>query len=171
MTGAVPAGEVEQAAQRLLLAMTTRSLRGRDHVPSMRDEQDAARDLRKALNATPSPQPVAEVERVIAQAIRTVDADFGYSFNLTRLVDGEATHTLRMAGFDPVEFEGRDEGYALIEERRNALRAAAILSALGERARKALERIVSIADHEHLLDPLRSKRIADAALSALGGRA
>lgn len=40
---------LREVAERLLKAMTTRALRGRDHVPSMRDEQDAATALRKAL--------------------------------------------------------------------------------------------------------------------------
>ena len=53
-----PAGELREAAERLLLAMTARALRGREHVPSMRDEQDAASALRAAL-ATHSPAPMA----------------------------------------------------------------------------------------------------------------
>jgi len=49
---------LREAASRVLLAHTTRALRGRDHVPSMRDEQDAIRDLRAALNA-----PTGAVEK------------------------------------------------------------------------------------------------------------
>jgi hypothetical protein len=41
--------EMREAGERLLLAMATRALRGRDHVPSMRDEQDAASAFRAAL--------------------------------------------------------------------------------------------------------------------------
>lgn len=41
---------MREAAERLLLAMATRALHGRDHVPSMRDEQDAASALRTALS-------------------------------------------------------------------------------------------------------------------------
>lgn len=50
------AGEValREACERLLLAMTTRTLRGRDHVPSMRDEQDAASALLAALATQPA---------------------------------------------------------------------------------------------------------------------
>lgn len=50
------AGEValREACERLLLAMTTRALRGRDHVPSMRDEQTAASALRAALATQPA---------------------------------------------------------------------------------------------------------------------
>ena len=48
-------GSVREAAERLLTTMTKRALRGRDHVPSMRDEQDAASALRLALAAAPTP--------------------------------------------------------------------------------------------------------------------
>lgn len=89
--------------------------------------------------ATPTP-PIegrdADVERAIAEAIGKADATLGYSFNLTRLVDGEETHTLTMPGFDPIDFEDRDDGYALIAQRRNSVRATAVLAALqalGER--------------------------------------
>lgn len=45
---------LREACERLLLAMTTRALRGRDHVPSMRDEQTAASALRAALATQPA---------------------------------------------------------------------------------------------------------------------
>jgi hypothetical protein len=50
-TGRTMGGEdgMRKACERLLSAMTKRALRGRDHVPSMRDEQDAASALRAAL--------------------------------------------------------------------------------------------------------------------------
>lgn len=66
----------------------------------------------------------------IASAIGLADDAFGYSFNMTKLIDGVATHTLTMDGFEPVDFEDRDDGYRLIAERRNRLRAKAILEAL-----------------------------------------
>jgi hypothetical protein len=67
----------------------------------------------------------------VSAAICEADASFGYSFNLTRLVDGEQTHTLSMPGFDPIDFiDDREEGYRLIEERRAQVRADAILAVL-----------------------------------------
>jgi len=78
-------------------------------------------------------QDSVDVERLraaITDAIGKADAAFGYSFNLTRLVDGEETHTLTMPGHDRVDFDDRDEGYALIAERRNRARADAVLTAL-----------------------------------------
>jgi len=78
-------------------------------------------------------QDSVDVERLraaITDAIGKADTAFGYSFNLTRLVDGEETHTLTMPGHDRVDFDDRDEGYALIAERRNRARADAVLAAL-----------------------------------------
>jgi hypothetical protein len=72
----------------------------------------------------------ADRAEVIAKAIQQADDAFGYSFIMTALVDGVATHTLAMEGFDPVHFEDREGGYALIAERRNRLRADAVLAAL-----------------------------------------
>lgn len=77
-------------------------------------------------------QDSVDVERLraaITDAIGKADAAFGYSFNLTRLVDGEETHTLTMPGFS-VDLNDRDEGYALIAEHRNRARADAVLAAL-----------------------------------------
>lgn len=39
-----------EALERLLAAITLRALRGRDHVPSMREEQDACSQAREALS-------------------------------------------------------------------------------------------------------------------------
>lgn len=147
MSGGVPAGEllpVEQCDREAAASLVLPNGRWpgfpSDFLSGRADYNELTQAFaRHRLTATPTP-PIegrdADVERVIAEAIGKADAAFGYSFNLTRLVDGEATHTLTMPGFDPVDFEDRDEGYALISERRNALRAAAIraaLQALGER--------------------------------------
>jgi len=72
----------------------------------------------------------AAVAEAITAAIGKADEDFGYRFNLTRMVDGEETHTLFMNGFEPVEFDDRDDGYRLIAERRNKARADAVLAAI-----------------------------------------
>jgi len=83
--------------------------------------------IRRLLAAAPS---TSVREEAITAAIAKADEDFGYRFNLTRLVDGEETHTLFMDGFEPVEFDDRDDGYRLIAERRNKARATAVLAAL-----------------------------------------
>lgn len=67
---------------------------------------------------------------VIAEAIGKADDSFGYSYRMTSLVDDVATYTLFMDGFEPVSFEDRDDGVRLIEQRRNAVRADAVLAAL-----------------------------------------
>jgi hypothetical protein len=66
----------------------------------------------------------------IADAIGRADDSFGYSYRMTSLVDGVETHTLFMDGYEPVAFEDREDGYGLIQERRNAVRADAVLDAL-----------------------------------------
>lgn len=71
-----------------------------------------------------------EEREAIANAIREADAAFSYSFNLTKLVDGVSTHTLRIAGREPIDFEDREDGYSVIEEHRNRVRADAVLAAL-----------------------------------------
>lgn len=86
-------------------------------------------DVRTYLASLSTP-PGHPTREEITKAIGEVDASFGYSFNMTRLVDGVATHTLTMDGYESVDFEDRDDGYRLIEERRNQLRADAILSLL-----------------------------------------
>ncbi len=102
---------------------------------------------------TPEPVPATnqagEVERqAITAAIGKADDAFGYSYRMTSLVDDVATHTLFMDGFEPVSFEDRDDGVRLIAERRNQLRADAVLAALatqpatsqeGEQLREALQ--------------------------------
>lgn len=54
-------GEVElrKAAEALLAAVDTRNMRGRDHVPSMRNEQVARSRMAKALAASPTLATVA----------------------------------------------------------------------------------------------------------------
>lgn len=83
---------------------------------------------RRAWNTRPAP-PAMDREAV-AKAIGVADAAFGYSCNLTRLVDGIATYTLTMAGHEPAEFDSINDAHLVIAERRNAARADAILSTL-----------------------------------------
>jgi hypothetical protein len=97
-----------------------------DKVEAIRAKQ-AAKPKHSPLAAAPS---TSVREEAITAAIAKADEDFRYSFNLTRLVDGEETHTLFMDGFEPVEFDDRDDGYRLIAERRNKARATAVLAAL-----------------------------------------
>lgn len=53
----IPADAVEAAARALLEAMTKRALHGAKHVPSMRDEQNAACRLRETLYARQAAAP------------------------------------------------------------------------------------------------------------------
>ena len=78
---------------------------------------------------TPPPVATATVDAVTA-AITETDADFSYSYRLTGLNDGVEEHTLFMQGFEPATFADRQDGYAVIAERRNRLRAEAVLTAL-----------------------------------------
>ena len=71
-----------------------------------------------------------ELRAAISTAITEADGAFGYSYRMTGLVNDVETHTLFMDGFEPVSFENRDDGDRLIAERRNRLRADAILAAL-----------------------------------------
>ena len=91
------------------------------------EDAEEVRAIALRLAAAPS---TSVREEAITAAIAKADEDFGYRFNLTRLVDGEETHTLFMDGFEPVEFDDRDDGYRLIAERRNKARATAVLAAL-----------------------------------------
>lgn len=83
-----------------------------------------------ALIASTRAAPPAMDREAVAKAIGDADAAFGYSCNLTRLVDGIATYTLTMAGYEPAEFDSIDDAHLVIAERRNAARADAIPSTL-----------------------------------------
>lgn len=69
------------------------------------------------------------VER-IAAAISDADARFGFRCHLTRLIDGEATYTLTIAGCSPMEFPGHDEAMEYVGERKDRARAEAVIAAL-----------------------------------------
>lgn len=84
---------------------------------------------------------MGDVREALIEAITKADANFGCRFNMTKLVGGVATHTLFMEGFDPVDFEDREDGYRLIEERRNRARTDAILAALTPPDDAAIERV------------------------------
>lgn len=66
----------------------------------------------------------------VARAIEDADAEFGYSMNLTRLVDGVSTYTLKIPDEPTTEHEGTDECYARIAEVKNRRRADAIFAAI-----------------------------------------
>lgn len=84
--------------------------------------------------------PDAVREAVIA-AITKADANFGYSYCLTKMDEAGEEHTLFMDGFEPAVFQDREDGYPVIEQRRNAARTDAILAALDSRAGDAGEEI------------------------------
>ena len=82
--------------------------------------------------------PDAVREAIIA-AIAKADANFGYSYRLTKMDEAGEEHTLFMDGFEPAVFQDREDGYPVIEQRRNAARTDAILAALDSRAGDAGE--------------------------------
>lgn len=90
------------------------------------------------MNAQETPDAVREA---IIAAITKADANFGYSYRLTKMDDTGEEHTLFMDGFEPAVFQDREDGYPVIEQRRNAARTDAILAALDSRAGDAGEEI------------------------------
>lgn len=82
---------------------------------------------------TPVEDGGAETIEAVAKALFEADADFGYSMNLTRLVEDEATYTLQIKGEAAVEYPGTDECYEHIAKSKSRKRAAAVLAALAER--------------------------------------
>jgi len=72
----------------------------------------------------------------VTDAIRNADEDFGYSIRLTRLVDGEATYTLRLPGAEPMEFESNEDANEYVSAERNKRRADAVLLAFAQQPAK-----------------------------------
>lgn len=69
---------------------------------------------------------------IVAQVADAIDrAEVGYTFRLTRLVDGESTYTLTYSdGTPPLTFDDMDDGYLHIRERKRKAQAAAVIAAL-----------------------------------------
>jgi hypothetical protein len=69
-------------------------------------------------------------EDLIEAAAKAIeDAEFGYSLNLTRLVDNESTYVLTYTdGSEPLEFSDIDEAYEHIAYKRETARARAAAS-------------------------------------------
>lgn len=93
------------------------------------------------MNAQETPDAVREA---IIAAITKADANFGYSYCLTKMDEAGEEHTLFMDGFEPAVFQDREDGYPVIEQRRNAARTDAILAALDSRAGDAGEAISAL---------------------------
>ena len=83
------------------------------------------------MDAQQTPDAVRDA---IIAAITKADANFGYSYRLTKMDDTGEEYTLFMDGFEPAVFQDREDGYPVIEQRRNAARTDAILAALDSRA-------------------------------------
>lgn len=82
--------------------------------------------LTPQLNTEPAHKPIVDA---IAQALE--GAEFGYSLQLTRLVDGESTYTLKYTdGSEPIEFDDIDAGYAHVAEKKRLVQALAVLTAM-----------------------------------------
>ncbi|HJO65266.1 MAG TPA: hypothetical protein QF469_07990 [Sphingomonas sanguinis] len=94
-------------------------------IPLAKFEQLQGAEQSLATTKTP-----ASVRDAIIAAITKADANFGYSYRLTKMDETGEEHTLFMDGFEPAVFQDREDGYPVIEQRRNAARANAILSTL-----------------------------------------
>lgn len=65
-----------------------------------------------------------------ARALTDADAEFGYSLQLTRLVDGVSTYTLTISdGTPPVELS-YDEGQDIIAHKKALIRARAVIASI-----------------------------------------
>lgn len=78
------------------------------------------------MGIAPAPEAVAQR---IADALTEADREWGYSIELTRLVDGVHTYTLRMPGFRQ-DYEDRDEAVETMSLERDKRRAVKVLAAL-----------------------------------------
>lgn len=67
----------------------------------------------------------------IAKAIDAVET-VEYSLLLTRLVDGESTYTLTIAGVDPMEFPSLDDAHKHLRALTTAAKVEAVLRAMRE---------------------------------------
>ncbi|MDW9528089.1 hypothetical protein RWE87_05010 [Sinorhizobium meliloti] len=94
------------------------------------------------------------VERV-ARAID--EAEVGYSINLTRLVDGVSTYTLRYQGVsDPLEFSSYDEASEHVRTTRNERRARAAIEAMTEPCDEMIQAGVSEDQTDEVYRDVRS---------------
>ncbi|TIM16228.1 MAG: hypothetical protein E5Y67_03275 [Mesorhizobium sp.] len=83
---------------------------------------------------SPAPDKVLETEAMVEIAAKAIDdAEFGFTLNLTRLVDGVSTYTLTYSdGSPPLEFGATDEAYEHVAQRKRlTLARAALTAALG----------------------------------------
>lgn len=84
--------------------------------------------------ATPSADKGVVTEAMVEIAAKAMDdAEFGFTLNLTRLVDGVSTYTLTYSdGSPPLQFGATDEAYEHVAQRKRLTQArAAITAALG----------------------------------------
>ena len=72
-------------------------------------------------------EPSEDFIRLVAEAM---GARTGYSISLTRLVDGVETYTLSMDGYEPQDFDDRDEAAEVLHQRLNRDRAKRLLALL-----------------------------------------
>lgn len=87
------------------------------------------------------------MSEMVERVARAIDeADVGYSINLTRLVDGVSTYTLRYHGLsDLLEFGSYDEASEHVRAARDERRARAAIEALMEPTDAMLD---AVADEE-----------------------
>ncbi|TIM07563.1 hypothetical protein [Mesorhizobium sp.] len=86
------------------------------------------------LASPPAPDKCAVTEAMVEIAAKAMDdAEFGFTLNLTRLVDGVSTYTLTYSdGSPPLEFGATDGAYEHVAQRKRLTQArAALTAALG----------------------------------------
>jgi len=89
-------------------------------------------------------EPSEDFIRLVAEAM---GARTGYSISLTRLVDGVETYTLSMDGYEPQDFDDRDEAAEVLHQRLNRDRAKRLLALLSPAVdREAVALIRELAD-------------------------
>lgn len=93
----------------------------------------AAEMLTVMIAAAPASGKVTEAEfAALTEALERADNEFGYSMNLVRLVDGEATYRLKYNdGSEPLEFSCTEDVYAHVAKERASTRARAAIASLG----------------------------------------
>lgn len=105
------------------------------------------------------------MESMIERVARAMeDASFGYSMNLIRLVDGVSTYHLKYSDGESLEFDGTDELYMHVAEKKRHTLARAAIEAMREPTAEMRDAMNEDIDYD--VDVVRAYTAAiDAALS------
>lgn len=97
----------------------------------MTEEEMASRASRAASRDHSLPATSAEPSAALVAAVgEAMDTHFGWSINLTRLVDGVSTYTLTFPGYEPEDFESHEDAYEVLGKRLGVARAKLVLAAI-----------------------------------------